>query len=51
MLIAGSVYVRQIGQEQGKERAREYANQTARAVCQRGQEHTLGKGRSRELEL
>ncbi len=51
MLIAGSAYVRQISQVQGQEKAREYVNQTARAVCQREQERTLGRGRSRGLEL
>jgi hypothetical protein len=51
MLIAGSAYVRQIGQKYGQEGARDYVNQTARAVCQVGQERTVGRGRSQQLEL
>jgi hypothetical protein len=35
MLIAGSAYVRQIGQKYGQDGARDYVNQTARAVCQK----------------
>jgi hypothetical protein len=51
MLVVGSSYVRQLEQVQGKEQARNYVNQTAWAVCQKEQERTLGRGRSRQLEL
>ncbi len=51
MLIAGSGYVRQIGQVQGQEKARDYVNQMARVVCRKAQEKTLGRGRSQELDL
>lgn len=34
MLTVGSSYVQQLHQSQGRDKAREYINQTARAVCQ-----------------
>jgi conjugative relaxase-like TrwC/TraI family protein len=51
MLVVGSAYVRQLEQAQGKEQARNYVNQTARAVCQMEREKMVSRERSQKSEL
>lgn len=51
MLTVGSPYVAQIHREQGKEKARTYVNQTARAVCQGTQKQQLVRGAQQERQL
>lgn len=51
MLAAGSPYVAQIHREQGKEKARAYISQTARAVCRKEQVRQLTKNRQRDKQL
>lgn len=48
MLIAGSAYVKQIHQQQGRAVARDYVNQTAQAVCHRGRERRIIREKDRE---
>lgn len=48
MLIAGSAYVKQIHQQQGRAVARDYVNQTAQAVCHRGHERRIIREKDRE---
>jgi hypothetical protein len=51
MLTAGSAYVQQIHQTQGKEIARAYVNQAAQVVCNRVQKHlSLKKRQEQQLE-
>jgi conjugative relaxase-like TrwC/TraI family protein len=53
MLTAGSSYVAQIHREQGKEKARTYVNQTAKAVCrwEHKQQPIRGIQKEKQLEL
>jgi hypothetical protein len=51
MLTAGSPYVAQIHQEQGKEKARTYVNQTAKAACRREQKQQLIRGAQKQKQL
>jgi hypothetical protein len=51
MLTAGSPYVAQLHREQGKEKARTYVNQIARAVCLQMHEQTIMRGKQKEREL
>ncbi len=51
MLTVGSPYVKQIHQEQGKDKARIYVSQTARAVCQKEQSRELAKDRQKDKQL
>ncbi|NJN05065.1 MAG: hypothetical protein HC816_22835, partial [Leptolyngbyaceae cyanobacterium RM1_1_2] len=50
MLIAGSPYVRQIHQSQGKDIARDYVNQTAQLACRNVQKQKNFR-RQQEQEL
>jgi conjugative relaxase-like TrwC/TraI family protein len=51
MLTVGSPYVRQIHQGQGKDKARIYVSQTARAVCQKEQSRELTRNRQKDKQL
>jgi hypothetical protein len=51
MLAAGSSYVAHIYQEQGKEKAKAYMSQTARAACQQEQSRELTKHRQQDRQL
>jgi hypothetical protein len=51
MLTVASPYVAQIHREQGKEKARTYVNQTAKAVCRGTQKQQLIRGAQKEKQL
>ncbi|NJO80929.1 MAG: hypothetical protein HC827_22120 [Cyanobacteria bacterium RM1_2_2] len=51
MLTAGSPYVRQIHQEQGKNKARIYVSQTVRAVCEERQQQQIERQKTRSFEM
>lgn len=51
MLVVASPYVAQIHREQGKEKARVYVNQTARAACQQGNEQGMVRRKQKERQL
>ncbi len=50
MLVVGSPYVREIEQSQGKDKARQYVNQTVRAIAQGEQAQRSSKRQKLQLE-